>query len=362
MTQKQTIGIIGCAGFIGSHLVERLLAQPQYLIKGIDQSSEKIGHLLGHPNFQFECTDAYIYERRDEWLASCDVVILLAALCNPSLYNTIPLRVIESNFTKPMHLVDRCGVLGKRLIYFSTCEVYGKTVAGVCAEKGLICDNPEKEIFSEDASPLVYGSIDRQRWSYAAAKQLMERYIYANGFERNLEYTIIRPFNFIGPRMDFIDGVDGEGIPRVLACFMKNLLKNEPLLLVDNGTQRRAFTAIADACDAVMRVIERPVQSKQQIFNIGNPENEVSIADLAGMMIGLYNECNPEKHHSAGVQIVTNQRFYGSGYDDCDRRIPDITKARTLLGWEPKTTLVDSLRQTIEYYCDHYARQIQTPM
>jgi UDP-apiose/xylose synthase len=211
-------------------------------------------------------------------------------------------------------------------------------------------------VLNEDATPLVMGPVSAQRWSYAAAKQLLERTIFAHGFEHGLRYTIVRPFNFVGPRMDFIPGVDGEGIPRVLACFMQALLGSQSLKLVDGGHSRRCFTYIDDAIDAVVAILGNKGAAQGQIFNIGNPNNETSIAGLAKKMIGLYRELRPDCADSGlGVEVVSGGKFYGEGYEDSDRRVPDITKARELLGWEPKTDLDAALRVTMPAYIREYA-------
>jgi UDP-apiose/xylose synthase len=212
--------ILGCGGFIGSHILDRLLTVPGWKVIGIDRSSAKISRYMGNPRFSYVNIDIHDSSAIKPYIEQCDAVISLVALCNPSLYNTIPIDVIDANFIRPLEVVKLCADLDKWLIHFSTCEVYGKTA-------GAITGNPDDvKPFNEDDSPLILGPINAQRWSYAAAKQLLERAIYAYGFERKLRYTMVRPFNFIGPRMDFIPGIDGNGIPRVLACFMDALLFN----------------------------------------------------------------------------------------------------------------------------------------
>jgi UDP-apiose/xylose synthase len=197
-----------------------------------------------------------------------------------------------------------------------------------------------------------------QRWCYAAAKQLLERAIYAWGFERGLDYTVLRPFNFIGPRMDYIPGVDGQGVPRVLACFMDALLHNKPLRLVDGGGNRRCFTAIDDAVDAVMLVLGHPASSCRRIFNIGNPGNETTIAELAMRMITLYRELRPE---AAGFTFtcepVDSLDFYGEGYEDSERRVPDITAIGEALGWSPKINLDGALRSAMKGFIREYGTE-----
>jgi len=347
--------ILGCGGFIGSHLLDTVLADPSYTVAGIDVNADKIKHHLANPRLYFTKADIYTGNTVERAVETSDIVVSLAALCNPSLYNTVPLRVIENNFSHPRALVDLCAKRKKWLIHFSTCEVYGRTITGYAGRDAA--HNPEP--FIEDSSPYVLGPIGAQRWTYACAKQLLERLIYAYSFEQGLDYTIVRPFNFIGPRMDFIPGIDGEGVPRVIACFMEALLFNKPLKLVDGGGNRRAFTAISDAVDAVMAMIKNPEQAKGQVFNIGNPNNETTIAGLAHRMKELYQKIDKSARGRAiEIRTVTSEEFYGKGYDDSDRRVPDITKARRLLGWEPQTGLDEALRLTIASYIKEYKNRV----
>ena len=202
----------------------------------------------------------------------CQVVISLTALCNPAQYSTIPLEVIDASFTHLLPLVTRCAERKLRLIHFSTAEVYGR--------RALDAQGEPTERMSEDDSCFLLGPVERERWTYSCAKQLLERVIWAHGQHGALPFTIIRPFNTIGARMDYLPGIDGEGTPRVLACFMNALLRGQPLPLVNGGQQRRAFMDVSDMVEAVCRVLERPKQSNGQIFNLGNPDNDVSIEEL----------------------------------------------------------------------------------
>lgn len=355
-TQHPSVCILGCGGFIGSHLVDRLLAETGYRLYGIDKVSAKIDHALSHPRMQFVSADVYDTEVVASYVRRSDIVVSLVALCNPALYNTIPVEVIETNFTHPVAVARLCAEHGKWLIHFSTSEVYGKTIDAVA---GMDSDDETgRHVLSEQDSPLILGPISAQRWSYACAKQLAERMIYAYGFERGLEYTIVRPFNFIGPRMDYIPGIDGEGIPRVLACFLDALMRGRPLQLVNGGRARRTFTHIDDAIDAVMAILAHRANAAGRIFNIGNPSNEVTIAELAQMMIHAYGALCPDSGvHS--VESVSGSEFYGKGYDDSDRRMPDIGAARELLEWEPRTPLNKALRTTIEAYIEAYRERIR---
>jgi len=349
--------ILGCGGFIGSHLLERLVTDDSgVFVEGIDRSSGKIAHLTDHPRFRFHNMDLRDIDEVRRIIAKADTVISLAALCNPYLYTTAPIEVIESNFVNMYPVIQVCCDLGKRLVHFSTSEVYGRTVNGWVdgCESGAALQNIA---FNEETTPLCLGPVANQRWCYAAAKQLLERTIFAYGFERGLDFTIVRPFNFIGPRMDYIPGIDGEGVPRVFACFMDSLLHGKPLKLVDGGVNRRCFTSIDDAVDATMLILANPDASRRRIFNIGNPENETTIALLAERMIDFYKVLRPHAAKSGfTVETVPARLFYGEGYEDSDRRVPDITAITRQLGWRPRVSLDDALRSSMEgfimEYCD----------
>ena len=333
----------------------RLLERDEYEIKGLDITSTKIFKYLNHPHFKFDTVDVHDSEQVLLHIESCDTVISLVALCNPSQYNTIPLEVIDINFVGPLELVKMCVSAGKRLIHFSTSEVYGKTVQGIVGDGLSNPDDPAHYILTEDDSPLIMGPIRAQRWTYAAAKQLLERVIYAYGSEGKLDYTIVRPLNFVGARMDYIPGIDGEGTPRVLACFMDALMFNKPLQVVDGGHARRTFTAISDAIDAIIKIIDRPEQARNQIFHIGNPKNECSMRELAELMIELYKEIRVEhRSRDFSIEAVSSEEFYGEGYEDCDRRVPDISKAQELLDWNPEVGLKDSMRIAVTSFIKQY--------
>ncbi len=355
MREKQ-IAVLGCSGFIGSHILRYLLKNTDYCITGIDVTHARIQDLLNHPRLSF--IDADIYSDQSilrETISHCPTVISLAALCNPSLYIETPVEVIESNYVKPYQMLSLCAECGTWLIHFSTCEVYGKSkdvlLGDVSAGSGR-----DPDIFNEDRTQMIVGPVQAQRWCYAVAKQLYERTLYAWGIQKGLKYTIIRPFNFIGPQMDYIPGVDGDGVPRVIACFMKALMSKAPLKLVDGGASRRCFTFIDDAVDAVAAILRNPELSTNQIFNIGNPSNEITIKELAHLMITLYNELTSSTMNKQTVEIVSSREFYGEGYEDSDRRIPDISKAMKLLNWSPEVNLETALRKTIQSYITQYGQ------
>ncbi len=345
--------VLGCGGFIGSHLTERLVSGDGRKVLGIDRSSRKIAHLLGRPGFEYREVDLGGGADLPGLIEGAEAVVHLASLCNPSLYNTRPLEVIETNFSHALPVVRACAEAGVRLIYFSSCEVYGKTLAGFAPEGSAFAADPRHHVLSEGSTPLILGPVAKERWSYSCAKQMLERVIHAEG-RKGLAYTIVRPFNVIGPRMDFIPGVDGEGTPRVVPCFMRALLFGESLKLVEGGHSRRTFVSVRDVVEAVVRILERPGQSRGEIFNVGNPANETTIADLAGLMMEIFAGLTGRPVRSSAVEVSAGE-FYGEGYDDCDRRVPDVSKAERLLEWRPATPLRELLEETVEWYAKEYA-------
>jgi UDP-apiose/xylose synthase len=157
--------------------------------------------------------------------------------------------------------------------------------------------------------------------------------------------------------MDYLPGIDGEGIPRVLACFMNELLRGQPLQLVDGGTQRRAFMAVEDLVEAMCRVVERGAACDRQIINLGNPANEVSIVELAELLGAEFQRALPGAP-APRFESVSAERFYGPGYDDSRERVPDIGKARRLLGWVPRQSLSDMLPAIVQDYVARYGDRV----
>lgn len=348
--------IVGCGGFIGSHLLDRLLQDDSIYIDGWDPHTEKIASHLLNPNLDIRQTTLESNKDLSEFrkiVKQADAVINLAAICNPSKYNTKPLNVINANFIEPLQIVNICAEEKTWLIHFSTSETYGRTISSYLPHINYA--NPDLYELDEDKTPLIMGPIKNQRWSYATAKQLMERYIYAQHYEYGLPYTIIRPLNFFGPRMDFIPGRDGDGVPRVLACFMTALLDDKPMQLVNGGLARRTIVSIHDAVEAIRLMLNKPDKAVNQIFNIGNRNNEITIVQLGEMMREIYATiADDSSYRTHPMEQISSQEFYGEGYEDCDRRMPKIDKAKKLLGWEPTRTLKDILEETVAYYYTHY--------
>jgi len=179
----------------------------------------------------------------------------------------------------------------------------------------------------------------------------MDRVIWAYGRD-GLQFTLIRPFNWIGPKLDRIT-VGKEGSSRVLTQFLGNILAGEPIKLVDGGKQSRSFTYIDDGIDCLMKIIEnRDGACQKEIFNIGNPANDLTIRDLAVMLREMVMEYPDYRAKAEATKIieVSSGEYYGKGYEDILTRVPSIAKAKEILGWEPKTDLKTALKKTLDYY------------
>ncbi len=344
--------LLGGGGFIGCHMAPKLLRSADREVYCYDLSDDKIQDSLEDPRFTYIHGDIrFDHDRVEQLIQNADVVIDLIAYANPALYVAMPLDVFHLNFTENLKIAEYCVAHRKRLIQFSTCEVYGKTVASLLHDQLPDRDNPAYAVFQEDTTAFILGPVNKHRWIYSCAKQLLERVIHAYGLEGKLNYTIIRPFNFIGPRIDFLPS-EQDGNPRVFSHFLNALTTGTPMKLINGGHQRRAYTYIDDAVDCIVRIVENAGGvCDKGIFNIGSPDNEISIRDLSFKMQDLYRRHWWDGHTDLPEPIeVSGETFYGEGYDDSDRRIPDITKAQQLLGWQPRYNLDQTLERSMAYW------------
>lgn len=357
----KVVCIVGVAGFIGSHLLEKIIRERDWIVLGADMVAPvKIQQLLGAEKkwaSRFEFHQMDIREdltKLEEIIQRSDTVINLAAICNPSEYIKQPVNTINSNFTDAQDCIKFCVKYDKHLIHFSTCEVYGRTLSSY----GLPASDPQNYILDEETTPMIMGPVSAQRWCYACAKQLVERLVYAHGTENNLKFTIIRPYNWIGPRMDYVPGVDGkdDGQPRVLASFMTALMKDEPLVLVNGGQVYRTFCFVEDACEAVVKVVEHPDKASGHTFNVGNPGNNIQVKELANLMIEMYSKITGKP---LGKTVdISGEEYYGKGYEDSDLRIPSMRLVKKQLDWEPKTTLKEAMEMTMKVFIEKYADKL----
>jgi nucleoside-diphosphate-sugar epimerase len=332
--------ILGVNGFIGHSLTARVLADTDWEVYGMDLSDDRVREHLGNPRFHFLEGDIAINREWIEYhVKKCDVLLPLVAIATPKTYVEDPLGVFELDFEENLRVIRQAVEYGTRLVFPSTSEVYG-----MCPDAA----------FDEDASPLVLGPIAKQRWIYSCAKQLLDRVIWAYGQKGGLRFTLIRPFNWIGPRLDDIDAPK-EGSSRVVTQFLGHLLRGEPLHLVDGGRQRRSFTYIDDGVEALMRIITNADgRADGRIFNLGNPASDCSIRELADLMIDVLSEFEgyADIRDRAVIEEVRAADYYGPDYQDMQTRVPDIANAREHLLWEPQVGLREALHRTIAYYLE----------
>ncbi|QLH43685.1 MAG: bifunctional UDP-4-keto-pentose/UDP-xylose synthase [Coxiellaceae bacterium] len=333
--------ILGVNGFIGNSLTQAILKRTEWEIYGMDMAQDKLTHSMGHPRFHFIEGDITISKEWIEYhIKKCDVVLPLVAIATPATYVKDPLRVFELDFEANLEIVRKCLKYNTRVLFPSTSEVYG------------MCDESE---FNEETSKLVLGPIEKERWIYSCSKQLMDRVIYAYGKHQGLEFTLFRPFNWIGPNQDRVFDPK-EGSSRVVSQFISNIIHGQNIQLVDGGKQRRSFTYIDDGIDALMKIIENKDDcANGRIFNIGNPKNDVSIKELAETLLSLAKNYPRYQEIVNQCQIidVSGANYYGKGYQDVSARVPSIKNAQQYLGWEPKVNLITALRNTLDFYLAH---------
>jgi len=335
--------ILGVNGFIGHHLSHRILRETDWQVFGMDMQDDRIAELRGHTRFTFFEGDITINREWVEYhVKKCDTVLPLVAIATPATYVREPLRVFELDFEANLPIVRAAVRHGKRVVFPSTSEVYG------------MCTDAE---FDPDSSQLVLGPIGKPRWIYSCAKQLMDRVIHAYGMEQGLDYTLFRPFNWIGPGLDSIY-TPKEGSSRVVTQFLGNIVRGEPIKLVDGGGQKRAFTYIDDGIAALMAIIANTVGvASGKIYNIGNPANNFSMRELARMMLDIAGRIPEYSDNAARVTLVDTSAgaYYGAGYQDVQNRVPKIDNTRADLGWAPSVTMEDALRRIFEAYRTHVA-------
>ncbi|MDQ0981144.1 bifunctional UDP-4-amino-4-deoxy-L-arabinose formyltransferase/UDP-glucuronic acid oxidase ArnA [Pseudomonas synxantha] len=335
--RRTRVLILGVNGFIGNHLSERLLRDDRYEIYGLDIGSDAIERLRSHPNFHYVEGDISIHSEWIEYhIKKCDVVLPLVAIATPIEYTRNPLRVFELDFEENLKLVRYCVKYNKRVIFPSTSEVYG------------MCQD---QYFDEDTSNLVVGPVNKQRWIYSVSKQLLDRVIWAYG-DKGLNFTLFRPFNWMGPRLDRLDSAR-IGSSRAITQLILNLVEGTPIRLFDGGEQKRCFTDIADGIEALARIIDNDNDAcNGQIINIGNPENEASIRQLGEELLRQF-EAHPLRHNFppfAGFRDVESKAFYGTGYQDVAHRKPSIENAKRLLNWEPTVQMSETIGNTLDFF------------
>jgi nucleoside-diphosphate-sugar epimerase len=329
--------ILGVNGFIGHHLSEAVLRDTDWHVYGMDLESDRVAQLLAHPRFHFFEGDITINREWVEYhIRKCDVLLPLVAIATPATYITDPLRVFELDFEANLPLIRQCVKYRKRVIFPSTSEIYGMSA--------------DAEFHPYDSS-LVLGPIPKSRWIYSCSKQLLDRVIWAYG-EQGLDFTLFRPFNWIGPGLDRMLTAK-EGSSRVLTQFLGNIVRGEDIQLVDGGAQRRCFTYISEGIDALTRIIANPAGiTSGKIYNIGNPHNDLSVRELAQIMLKTARDMEAYAPAAARVHLVdvSATKYYGAGYQDVQSRVPWIANTTAELKWTPTINMATAVRRVLESY------------
>jgi nucleoside-diphosphate-sugar epimerase len=330
--------ILGVNGFIGHHLSSRILATTDWRVSGMDMYADRVEPLLSNPRLKFFEGDITINREWIEYnVKKADVVLPLVAIATPATYVREPLRVFELDFEANLAIIRLCVKHRKRVLFPSTSEVYG------------MCHDKEFDPYSSD---LVYGPIEKPRWIYACSKQLLDRVIHAYGQRDELDYTLFRPFNWIGSGLDNMHAAK-EGSSRVITQFLGHIVRGEDMQLVDGGRQRRCFTGVSDGIDALMKIIENADgRASRKIFNVGNPANSLSVRELAEEMLRIAATYPEYRTNAAKVKLVdtTADAYYGKGYQDVEYRTPKIVNTCEDLQWQPRVTMHDALRQIFDAY------------
>ncbi len=315
-TRDKTYLITGGAGFIGSHLAERLLAEGRRVLI-IDNLStgrmSNIEHLMHHPEFHFCRADVLSEVVLDRLASEAGIIIHLAASVGVEKIVNSPAETIHNNVKGTEVVLEAALRYGCRVIVASTSEVYGKG---------------SKIPFHEEDDVLL-GPTSKGRWSYAASKMVDEFLGLAYYHEYGIEVTVVRFFNTVGPRQT---GQYGMVIPR----FMGRALRNEPLLVYGDGTQSRCFCDVFDVVEALVALAEKP-GTAGLVLNIGGGQ-EISIADLA-LKIKKRTKSKSE------IKTIPYDEAYAPGFEDMQRRVPDTSRIHALIGWKPTITLDKTLQR-----------------
>jgi UDP-glucose 4-epimerase len=320
--------ITGGAGFVGSHLTEALLARGDtvHILDNLSTGAmANIGHLKGREGFHY-AIDTVMNERVvAEMIDHVDVVYHLAAAVGVKLIVESPVNTIETNVHGTEMVLKVASKKKKKVLIASTSEVYGKS---------------EEVPFREDAD-LVLGATTKGRWSYACSKAIDEFLALAYWKEKHLPVVVFRLFNTVGPRQT---GRYGMVIPN----FVKQALRGEPITVFGDGTQSRCFTYVTDVVDALVKLAEHP-GAVGQVLNIGNDHEEISILELAQRVKERTGSKSP-------IEMIPYAEAYEEGFEDMPRRVPDLTKIRTMLGYEPRVHLDEILDRVAEYFTSDRAR------
>ena len=320
--------ITGGAGFLGSHLAERLLEKGEevHVIDDLSTGSiENIESLKGHAGFHYTIETIMNEPVLAELVDRVDVVFHLAAAVGVRLIVESPVNTIETNVHGTEKVLALANKKRKKVVLTSTSEVYGKA---------------DSVPFREDGD-LVMGPTSKGRWSYACSKAIDEFLALAYHKERRLPVVVVRLFNTVGPRQT---GRYGMVIPN----FVKQALLGHPLTVFGDGTQTRCFTDVRDVVGQIAKLADEPA-AVGEVFNVGNDREEVTILDLA-------KRVKARSASKSEIVLVPYEKAYEEGFEDMQRRVPDLSKLRSLTGYEPKVSLDEILDRVIAYFTSDATR------
>ena len=311
--------ITGGAGFIGSHLADRLLERGDQVVLLDDLSTGRLAnieHLNGRADAEFVLGSILNADLVDHVVSRVDTVFHLAAAVGVNLIVEKPLESMITNIRGTETVVEKAHKYNTRILVMSTSEIYGKNTS---------------DSLSEDDDRIL-GSPLKSRWSYSEAKAIDEILAYTYWREKGLETVIIRLFNTVGPRQT---GSYGMVVPR----FVGQALRHQPLTIFGDGTQTRCFCHVSDVVGGLVALSEHP-EAFGKVFNLGGTE-EISIGDLAERIIELAGS-------DSEVEYIPYDAAYEEGFEDMVRRVPNVDRARQLVGFEPSVGLDDIIRSVIE--------------
>lgn len=317
--------ITGGTGFLGSHLAEACLERGDEVLVMDTAGTAKIEHLMGNPRLAYHNASLLNPDVIDRLMRGVELVYHMGAVVGVEHYVTDPFKVLNVNVNGTQHVLAAAMHYGSRVVFGSTSEVYGR--------------NPK--VPYKEYDDRVLGSTSIDRWCYSASKAVGEHFCFAY-HKKGLPVTIVRYFNIYGPRLDAID------LGRVVTIFMGQVLRGEDVTVVGDGSQTRCFTYVSDAIRATVQAGLKG-EAIGGIFNIGTDE-EISILDFAKAMIEVAR--SPSR-----IRFVTQQSVYGNSYEDIQRRVPDNTRMKEILGVVPEISLREGLRRTIEWFREAYPQQ-----
>ncbi len=312
--------ITGGAGFIGSHLAERLLAEGNSVVALDDLSTgrmENISALQSNPNFQLVIGTILNEVLVDKLVERCDAIFHLAAAVGVELIVKKPLESLTTNIKGSEIVLEMAHRYHKKILITSTSEIYGKNVNG-----------PLKE-----GDDRILGSPLKTRWSYSTAKAVDEMLAYVYWKEKAVPAVIVRLFNTVGPRQT---GYYGMVMPR----FIEQALSGKPLTVYGTGKQTRCFTHVKDVVSALIKLIQEP-KAEGEVFNIGS-QQEISIEDLAKEIIKLTGSASK-------IEYIAYETAYEEGFEDMQRRVPDIGKIHSCIGYTPSYKLEQIIKDIVAY-------------